>query len=372
MCQIRDVISRLGDFLALLWADREIDMNYDDISCDDVRAKLNPISFDELFANRATEATDEPDALTGFIQCENSSGAEVHKEPNSAGIVLLQETLEAVEICCSMWIKSNGWRLKEEGYERGDIVNECLKLILAGKAKQGKGIDHSLTVKHAAEVLLRSQFCGKDAGDDTSFRRTRTDSKANSYKEASADELAEVSLTGIRSNTPKVGGSVSKSALAMTSRQSKDATLRQVQVEYGRFGSAEYMQDQVEYMDLLDVLAMEQGSELAEILRLSKQGYTLADIAGLFGCSVSTASRKRKEALDAFNELSSRESKNFLQRQIEAEAARNQRANQIEKARKQHSDRLARAKQLRQWAALKSMKNGLRRKSENVCKQYAA
>lgn len=348
-------------------------MNYDDISCDDVCAKLNPISFDELFANRRdAEAELEAEAPHSFIQCENSTGAEVRKEPNSAGIVLLQETLEAVEMCCSMWIKSNGWRLKAAGYERGDIVNECLKLILAGKAKQGKGIDHTLTVKHAAEVLLRSQFCGKDTGDDTSFRRTRTDSEANSYKEASADELAEVSLTGIRSNTPKVGNAVSRSALAMTARQSKDSMLKQLDAGYGRYGNAEYMQHQLEYEDLLDVLATEQGDELAEILRLSKGGYDLKDIAAQFGYSISTASRKRKEAIDAFNELSSRESRNYLQRQIEAEAAGNQRANQLEKARKQLADRIARAKQLRQWKALGSMKSGLRRKSENVCKRRAA
>ena len=312
----------------------------------------------------AEEAKRQSEGSSRIEYYTNSTGYEVSDVPNSKGVTLEPWALEKIEQCVSMWIASNKWKLDKEGFHRGDLVGLTVALILDGKAKQ-KGADFLLHVKHAARCLLSSQFVGKATEEDTLFRVTGDDSKANNFEPMDGHELSALSLgayqaldtnVGSLSRTVSLGGSIKNGLAEDANKGTVHDSLTMMQLPPSDAGHHLTSLNSLIFDDQLELMRREGHEELAEVLRLVNSNHDRKDIAQLLGISLSTVGRKMIKALQIWKEIDERDNPKHLERECKRIADNYKRKQAIDKARKDLLDYIARKKQLRQWRVLKAMR----------------
>ncbi|MDB4370675.1 hypothetical protein N9Z44_01090 [Mariniblastus sp.] len=312
----------------------------------------------------------------------NSTGYEVNPEPNEHGIVLPDWALEKVEQCVSIFMGEQGWRVRKDGYHRGDLVSMTVAMLLDDRAKI-EGADFLYHVRRAADYLLSPQFVGQKTNDCTLFRKGGE--KAKTYKPigtqpGSLNEVSDLLLGGLSMSgtcggntgaTIQAGSSIRYAYADKARKMTTHDILSEMPIAACHPNHHRQVEARVFWADQMEVMTNEGNGEYAAVLEMVVNDWTLAEIASQMGYSVSTACRKKDKAGELWKELNNRENGTYRKRKKLQKFLNEVRARRLSEARAEHQiylDGVKREQRLqRQQSLIKSLRlAGLSRKKRGV------
>ncbi len=223
-------------------------------------------------------------------------------------------------------------------------------------------------------MVCADHLVGKSVDAEQSvFRRTKTSRKRD--RRLKPIEIGEVYYGGFdpisgRRSTMSVGRSVLDATGDSLRNASPDDWFNSIPVPKGIPGNHIDMMLDIEFEDQLEVMRDRGQAEEAEIVRMFVNNWTLKDMSAVFGLSISGMAKRKTKALYAWYAIEVAENPNYIRRMGEITRVNEAREAQLEAARKEHADYLARQKQLRQWKALKAMRKPCKGRDNNLHKLY--